>query len=120
MKTTAFHARWLVAGLMMAAAVACAATSARSQSADLALCDRIAADPSDPDKPAEVKGTHMSRFVEVLESQPIELDAAGLRPMMNAMLNRLGATSGHIAFSFPSSTRRLAGIDALVKCGSEG
>ena len=29
---------------------------ARAQSADLVLCDRIAADPSDPDKPAEVKG----------------------------------------------------------------
>jgi hypothetical protein len=26
-------------------------------SADLVLCDRIAADPSDPDKPADVKGT---------------------------------------------------------------
>jgi uncharacterized protein len=29
---------------------------ARAQSADLVLCDRIAADPADPDKPAEVKG----------------------------------------------------------------
>jgi TPR repeat protein len=28
-----------------------------AQSADLVLCDRIAADPADPDKPAEVKGT---------------------------------------------------------------
>jgi len=27
------------------------------QSADLVLCDRIAADPADPDKPADVKGT---------------------------------------------------------------
>src|ERR1700756_4088386 len=30
--------------------------SAHSQSADLVLCDRLAADPSDPDKPADVKG----------------------------------------------------------------
>lgn len=29
---------------------------AHAQSADLVLCDRIAADPSDPDKPADVKG----------------------------------------------------------------
>src|SRR5258708_39118779 len=29
---------------------------ARGQSADLVLCDRLAADPSDPDKPADVKG----------------------------------------------------------------
>jgi len=32
-------------------------TLARAQSADLVLCDRLAADPSDPDKPADVKGT---------------------------------------------------------------
>lgn len=32
------------------------APAARAQSADLVLCDRIAADPADPDKPAEVKG----------------------------------------------------------------
>ena len=32
-------------------------SAARAQSADLVLCDRIAADPGDPDKPADVKGT---------------------------------------------------------------
>jgi uncharacterized protein len=31
-------------------------SSAHAQSADLVLCDRIAADPADPDKPADVKG----------------------------------------------------------------
>jgi uncharacterized protein len=30
---------------------------AYAQSADLVLCDRLAADPTDPDKPADVKGT---------------------------------------------------------------
>lgn len=30
--------------------------SAQAQSADLVLCDRVAADPSDPDKPADAKG----------------------------------------------------------------
>ena len=30
--------------------------AAHAQSADLVLCDRVAADPSDPDKPADVKG----------------------------------------------------------------
>jgi uncharacterized protein len=30
---------------------------AGAQSADLVLCDRLAADPADPDKPADVKGT---------------------------------------------------------------
>ncbi|WP_156332612.1 tetratricopeptide repeat protein, partial [Rhodopseudomonas sp. AAP120] len=32
------------------------ASAALAQSADLVLCDRIAADPADPDKPANVKG----------------------------------------------------------------
>jgi TPR repeat protein len=31
-------------------------SSAHAQSADLVLCDRLAADPSDPDKPTDVKG----------------------------------------------------------------
>jgi TPR repeat protein len=32
-------------------------SAAHAQSADLALCDRVAADPADPDKPADVTGT---------------------------------------------------------------
>jgi uncharacterized protein len=37
-------------------ALAMAPSGAWAQSADLVLCDRIAADPSDPDKPADIKG----------------------------------------------------------------
>ncbi len=37
-------------------AVASLGPSAHGQSADLVLCDRIAADPADPDKPPDVKG----------------------------------------------------------------
>ncbi|GAC1624408.1 MAG: tetratricopeptide repeat protein [Bradyrhizobium sp.] len=40
-----------------AIALAAAPSWARAQSADLVLCDRLAADPADPDKPADVKGT---------------------------------------------------------------
>jgi uncharacterized protein len=36
--------------------VALAPSFALAQSADLVLCDRLAADPTDPDKPADVKG----------------------------------------------------------------
>ena len=32
-------------------------STAQAQSADLVLCDRVAADPADPDKPRDVKGT---------------------------------------------------------------
>ncbi|MGL6062128.1 MAG: tetratricopeptide repeat protein [Bradyrhizobium sp.] len=41
--------------LCVAAALAVPAL-AHAQSADLVLCDRVAADPSDPDKPSDVKG----------------------------------------------------------------
>jgi TPR repeat protein len=37
-------------------AVLLAPSLAHAQSADLVLCDRVAADPSDPDKPADVRG----------------------------------------------------------------
>src|SRR6478752_7558741 len=43
--------------VLVALAITALHSSAYSQSADLVLCDRIAADPSDPDKPADVKGT---------------------------------------------------------------
>ena len=44
-------------GFAVVVVVAIAAPAlAHAQSADLVLCDRVAADPSDPDKPADVKG----------------------------------------------------------------
>jgi uncharacterized protein len=47
-----------VAGIcLIAMSIAGVPSQARAQSADLVLCDRIAADPTDPDKPADVKGT---------------------------------------------------------------
>jgi len=42
---------------LLALAVGPLHSSAHAQSADLVLCDRVAADPADPDKPADVKGT---------------------------------------------------------------
>src|SRR3984885_4679016 len=54
------HALWFAAFGRIAVSViatAAAPTLAGAQSADLVLCDRLAADPADPDKPADVKGT---------------------------------------------------------------
>jgi TPR repeat protein len=42
--------------LITAIVSALAPSLAHAQSADLVLCDRVAADPADPDKPADVKG----------------------------------------------------------------
>ena len=47
---------WLHRLAIAAALFALTPSLARAQSADLVLCDRIAADPADPDKPADVKG----------------------------------------------------------------
>ena len=45
------------AGIALTAPLAAVlSASARAQSADLVLCDRVAADPADPDRPKDVKG----------------------------------------------------------------
>jgi TPR repeat protein len=43
-------------GIGVVALITSSHPSVRAQSADLALCDRVAADPTDPDKPADVRG----------------------------------------------------------------
>jgi len=45
-------------GIGVALGLAAPRSGAHAQSADLVLCDRIAADPTDPDKPADVKGAN--------------------------------------------------------------
>jgi uncharacterized protein len=47
---------WSHRSAIVAIVVALTPQLAAAQSADLVLCDRIAADPSDPDKPADIKG----------------------------------------------------------------
>jgi TPR repeat protein len=42
--------------VVLASAPCLTCSPARAQSADLVLCDRVAADPSDPDKPADIRG----------------------------------------------------------------
>jgi TPR repeat protein len=46
----------LLYGFVISIGVLLAPALAHAQSADLVLCDRVAADPADPDKPADVKG----------------------------------------------------------------
>ena len=41
--------------VVLAISIALAPTLAGAQSADLVLCDQLAADPADPDKPADAK-----------------------------------------------------------------
>ena len=51
------RAALITGGFGIALSVLTLASHAQAQSADLVLCDRVAADPADPDKPADVKGT---------------------------------------------------------------
>lgn len=63
--------------------------------------------------PPEVKGTHMSRFVELLEAERDALDLGGLRRVFADMLVRLEATSGRIVASFPWFMRKAAPVSGV-------
>jgi uncharacterized protein len=57
LRALSFAAIGCIAPAMVIAVALWAAPSfVKAQSADLVLCDRLAADPADPDKPADVKG----------------------------------------------------------------
>ena len=62
---------------------------------------------------ATTKGTHMSRFVELLEAQAIPLDPEGFKDLLLAMLERLEARSGSIEMRFPYFVRKSAPISGV-------
>lgn len=67
--------------------------------------------------PPEVKGTHMSRFVELLEARRGLLTQDGLFRMLEEMLLRLDAQSGEIVLEFPYFIRKTApvsGVESLL------
>lgn len=53
------------------------------------------------DLPHNFKGTHMSRFVEILNNHEREISVKSFKDMMEEMTERLEAESGHIEMSFP-------------------
>ena len=60
--------------------------------------------------PHDVKGTHMSRFVETLEGWDAPLDVAALRRLGQAMLARLDAPHGTLDIAFPYFIRKAAPV----------
>jgi GTP cyclohydrolase IB len=64
--------------------------------------------------PASVKGTHMSRFVELLEAQAAPLDLAGFAGLARAMLARLGAQAGAVEMAFPWFRRKAAPVSGVA------
>jgi GTP cyclohydrolase I len=62
----------------------------------------------------DVKGTHMSRFIELLE-RPIEAKGVGeFRQMLVDMLSLLNADSGRIEMKFPYFIRKLAPVSGVA------
>ncbi|HNN08500.1 MAG TPA: GTP cyclohydrolase FolE2 [Azospira sp.] len=63
--------------------------------------------------PPEVKGTHMSRFVEILEADRPPLTQVGVTRMLEEMLVRLEANSGRIELLFPWFIRKSAPVSGV-------
>ncbi len=62
------------------------------------------------DLPSAFKGTHMSRFVEALESWHEELNYASMKRLLEDIKKRLEAERAYIVFRFPYFIRKAAPI----------
>jgi GTP cyclohydrolase I len=63
------------------------------------------------------KGTHMSRFVEILNSQEREISVESFESILRAMVKKLGANSGHIEMTFPyfiNKSAPVSGVKSLM------
>ncbi len=63
--------------------------------------------------PAQAKGTHMSRFVEVLEDYQEPLDCTSARSLLERMLQRLDARHGEIRLRVPYFVRKAAPVSGV-------
>jgi GTP cyclohydrolase I len=67
--------------------------------------------------PHNFKGTHMSRFIEILNSYEREISVESFEAMLREMVQRLEAESGHIEMSFPyfiNKTAPVSGVQSLM------
>ncbi len=67
--------------------------------------------------PHNFKGTHMSRFVELLNSHEREITVASFKDIMTNMTDALNAESGHIEMAFPyfvNKTAPISGVQSLL------
>ena len=70
--------------------------------------------------PHNFKGTHMSRFVEILHAER-EISVESFRAMLTGMTTRLEADTGHIEMSFPFFVMKKApvsGVESLLDYGA--
>lgn len=67
--------------------------------------------------PEEKKGTHMSRFIALLEDNRAPLDIASFSELMRKMVALLDADAGRIEVSFPyfiNKTAPVSGVESLM------
>jgi GTP cyclohydrolase I len=67
--------------------------------------------------PHNFKGTHMSRFVEILNLHEREISVQSFKVMLGEMTERLEAEAGHIEMSFPyfvNKTAPISGVQSLL------
>ena len=64
--------------------------------------------------PHNFKGTHMSRFVEILEAHEHEITVQSFQQMLHEMTERLEAQAGHIEMSFPYFVRKKAPVSGVA------
>ncbi|OGA18861.1 MAG: GTP cyclohydrolase [Betaproteobacteria bacterium RIFCSPLOWO2_02_FULL_66_14] len=63
--------------------------------------------------PHHFKGTHMSRFVEILSAQDREITVASFQAMLREMVRRLEAEEGRIEMSFPYFIEKAAPVSGV-------
>jgi GTP cyclohydrolase I len=67
--------------------------------------------------PHNFKGTHMSRFVEILNSHNREISVESFEPMLREMVAKLEAETGHVEMSFTyfiNKSAPVSGVQSLM------
>ena len=67
--------------------------------------------------PHNFKGTHMSRFIEILNAHEREISVDSFKDMLSEMARRLEAEAGHIEMNFPYFVNKKApvsGVESLL------
>jgi GTP cyclohydrolase I len=67
--------------------------------------------------PHNFKGTHMSRFVEILNNHEREITVKSFKDMLVEMAERLESSAGHIEMTFPyfiNKTAPVSGVQSLL------
>ena len=67
--------------------------------------------------PAHIKGTHMSRFMAILQQQDAPIDSTSIVSMVSEMLPLLDATEGRVQFTYTHFVKKAApvsGVESLM------